>query len=339
MKKKILALVLSCTLAFALAAPAGAAGTQAQQSAYLLYHLGLFFGEGVQEDGSPQFSLDRAPTRAEAVTMLVRLLSAEKEALAQDWDIPFTDVPHWAEPYVGYAYAHGLANGVDFTRFGSDQPTTAAHYLTFVLRALGYLDGADFTWSEPWVLSDQLGITDGSYGTGRDFLRADVALTAAKALDAPRKGQSLTLLQQLRGDNSVTTGNLVIWDHSLVSIQENFISFLFHPAKGTTNGFASFKVDQVSVNGQPCETLQVTTPEAVAAYLASISSDAGGFGYIEISYDEDAALKAATETYTDPAGHVYPLLTFTFRYTATQADGKVLTGSFSTSYYLDADGE
>ena len=190
MKKKILALVLSCTLAFALAAPAGAAGTQAQQSAYLLYHLGLFFGEGVQEDGSPQFSLDRAPTRAEAVTMLVRLLSAEKEALAQDWDIPFTDVPHWAEPYVGYAYAHGLANGVDFTRFGSDQPTTAAHYLTFVLRALGYLDGADFTWSEPWVLSDQLGITDGSYGAGRDFLRADVALTSAKALDPPGRGRA-----------------------------------------------------------------------------------------------------------------------------------------------------
>lgn len=43
--------------------------------------------------------------------------------------------------------------------------------------------------------------------------------------------------------------------------------------------------------------------------------DQGGFGYIELTYDEAAALAAATEYYTDEAGNTYPLLAFTFTYT------------------------
>ena len=65
-------------LALSLAAPAWAATPEeAQDSAQLLYNLGLFQGSGTNEDGSPRFALERAPPRAEAVTILVRLLGAE----------------------------------------------------------------------------------------------------------------------------------------------------------------------------------------------------------------------------------------------------------------------
>lgn len=97
MKKKLLSLFLALTLALSLAAPAWAATPEeAQDSAQLLYNLGLFQGSGTNEDGSPRFALERAPTRAEAVTILVRLLGAEEAAQAQTWTTPFTDVPDWA---------------------------------------------------------------------------------------------------------------------------------------------------------------------------------------------------------------------------------------------------
>ena len=114
MKKKLLSLFLALTLALSLAAPAWAATPEeAQDSAQLLYNLGLFQGSGTNEDGSPRFALERAPPRAEAVTILVRLLGAEEAAQAQTWTTPFTDVPDWAQSYVGYAYAKGYTTGVE----------------------------------------------------------------------------------------------------------------------------------------------------------------------------------------------------------------------------------
>ena len=40
--------------------------------------------------------------------------------------MPFTDVANWAKPYVGYAYAHGLASGTSKTTFGGNEKVTAA---------------------------------------------------------------------------------------------------------------------------------------------------------------------------------------------------------------------
>ena len=192
MKKKLLSLFLALTLALSLAAPAWAATPEeAQDSAQLLYNLGLFQGSGTNEDGSPRFALERAPTRAEAVTILVRLLGAEEAAQAQTWTTPFTDVPDWAQSYVGYAYAKGYTTGVEPTRFGSSTPVSTAQFLTLLLRALGYEDGKDFTWSTPWTLTDQLGITDGDYtAQTATFLRADAAVVSANALYAPKRGRT-----------------------------------------------------------------------------------------------------------------------------------------------------
>ncbi|MDR0917585.1 MAG: S-layer homology domain-containing protein [Oscillospiraceae bacterium] len=153
------------------------------EAAYKLNSLGLFNGVGENANGTPNFALDRAPTRAEAVTMLVRLLGKETEALAGAWTTPFTDVAEWAEPYIGYAYTHGLTNGTGDTTFSGESSVTAAQYITLVLRALGYSSDRDFAWDKSWELSDVIGLTDGSYNAGTTtFLRGDVAVISFGAL-------------------------------------------------------------------------------------------------------------------------------------------------------------
>jgi len=198
MKKRILALVLALVLTLSLAPAAMAANSEQQQAADALYTLELFGGTGENKDGTPVFELDRAPTRHEAVTMLVRLLGKETEATSTTWRTPFTDVASWAQSYVGYAYNNGLTAGTGMTTYGGDAPVTAAQYLTFVLRALGYVSGTDFEWNAAWELSDQIGLTDGRYNASTTvFTRGDVALISYRALSTPVKGSNQTLRESI----------------------------------------------------------------------------------------------------------------------------------------------
>lgn len=149
-----------------------------RKAADTLYILELFKGTGTDSKGKPIYDLDVKPTRQVAITMLVRLLGKEKEALSGNWKHPFTDVDPWANPYVGYAYTKGFTMGVSKTNFGSKDLANANQYLTFVLRALGYNDTAgDFTWNNPTVLSEKIGLTMSEYkDNSAPFLRGDVVI-------------------------------------------------------------------------------------------------------------------------------------------------------------------
>jgi|GEM_PF-4953196 len=196
--KRISCFLLACCLFFGLSMPVLAADKAAVKAADRLYDLGLFTGSGVLSDGSPNYDLDRAPTRHEAVTMLVRLLGKEEAAKARTWNTPFTDVAAWARPYVGYAYANGLTNGTGSTTFGGEETISATQYLTFVLRALGYDSSTDFRWDAAWELSDRIGLTKGQYNENtKSFMRADVVLLSSGALDQKMNDSRETLLDRI----------------------------------------------------------------------------------------------------------------------------------------------
>jgi len=129
--------------------------------------------------------------------MLIRMLGKEKIAQSGNYSHPFCDIPKWADTYVGYAYSTGLSNGVSAIEFGSGD-STAATFLTFVLRALGYTDkgGADFTWDSPFDLARKTGILTDNVDINV-FLRADVAIVVYNALSATIKGTSTTLASKL----------------------------------------------------------------------------------------------------------------------------------------------
>lgn len=171
----------------------------AEKIAGELKTLGLF--RGVSDT---DFDLDRAPTRVEAVVMLVRLLGAETDAAELNYNHPFTDVPDWADSYIGYAYQKGYVKGVSADTFGTDD-VTGAMFLTFVLRALGYAEGTDgdFTWDDPFAVSAAAGIADDAL-TIDTFTRGDVVRISWYALHASKKDSDVTLAKELADSGAIT---------------------------------------------------------------------------------------------------------------------------------------
>jgi len=215
--RRAITILLALVLALSLATVSFAASDEATNAANELNKLGLFNGVGTNADGTPNYDLDRAPTRNEAITMLVRLLGKEDEAKQGAWDTPFTDVADWAKPYVGYAYANKLTSGTSDTTFGGDALVSATQYLTFVLRALGYDSSIDFRWDAAWELSDSIGITQGEYNASSAFMRGDVAIISFRALDATLKGSNSKLLQAL----GIVESDISLYDYLVQFVKTN----------------------------------------------------------------------------------------------------------------------
>lgn len=201
--KRFLSFILALTLAVSLVPSAFAASDEAVQAANALHTLGLFNGTGTDANGNPIYDLDRAPTREEAITMLIRLMGKESDAKGYNWEMPFTDVSGWAKPYVGAAYYWGLTSGTSETTFGGKQKVSAMQYLTFVLRALDYEDGTDFQWDKAWKLSDEIGVTSGQYTSDRSITRGELAIISAKAVSAPMKNYGI-LLDEMLNEGVIT---------------------------------------------------------------------------------------------------------------------------------------
>ena len=97
--------------------------------AEMLKALGLFLGT---DNG---FELNRQLTRAETAALIVRALGGESAALSEAIQHPFTDVPEWADGYVGWLYRNKITNGVSETKYGSGQPVTYWQFATLLSRA------------------------------------------------------------------------------------------------------------------------------------------------------------------------------------------------------------
>ncbi len=183
--------------------------TDSKQAADYLWKKSLFEGTSKEKDGTPVYRLESVPTREQAITMLIRLLGKEQEALTGQYQSPFStegDVSPWAKPYVDYAYSVKLTDGTSAATFSGTKPVTATQYITFVLRAMGYDDSkGDFKWSSAWVLSDSLGITKAEYNkqNNDNFKRADMVLISANALAVNMKAKDLTLLEKLRNEGAI----------------------------------------------------------------------------------------------------------------------------------------
>ncbi|MBP3587967.1 MAG: S-layer homology domain-containing protein [Clostridia bacterium] len=190
MKRKltILLLILVMLLSTVSAATVGQINT-----ADAMNDLGLFLGTDLG------YELDNQLTRAQGVTMLVRMIGKEAEAKDTKYGDPFTDVLEWAKGYVGYAWKNKITNGISNTEFGPNMTMTDYMFLTLTLRALGYDDGAakpDFVWNDPYALAKKVGLIT-SATPDLYFTRAEAIEIFWNALNAKLKGSSDTLADTL----------------------------------------------------------------------------------------------------------------------------------------------
>ena len=173
------------------------AGVRYDEHAEVLKSLGLFSGT------NNGFELERAPKRVEVAAMLVKFLGAEAEANAMKYRHPFTDVPEWANNFVGYMYEKGLTTGIGNNMFGSSKTASAKDYSVFLLKALGY-DMNDFEYANTMAFAVKSGLfseADRADVEGRAFRRDEMVYLSYKALFATAKGSELTLAEKLgKGD-------------------------------------------------------------------------------------------------------------------------------------------
>ncbi|HYE83604.1 MAG TPA: hypothetical protein VEG39_15735 [Clostridia bacterium] len=267
----IFSLVLTLALSLAMLLPAYAANSdEAATKAAALKQLGLF--KGVSDTN---FALDRAPTRTEALVMLIRALGKESEALS-GWSHPFTDVPSWADKYVGYGYEKGLTKGVSVTEFGSGNADSDM-YLTFMLRALGYSDTAgDFVWNAPDALAIAVGILPDSVDTS-NFLRADVAIVSWAALEADLKSGMQQLAKKLLIECVFTDDDYTKAITQVGEIKPTAVSVSTFEALKSTLSDSSVKAITIDSIGTPVIiTGELTIPAGV-----TVTVNRGNDFYIE----------------------------------------------------------
>ena len=109
-------------------------GRECRFAAEWMKNTGIFVGESVAEN--PCFSPDKAVTRGEFVTMLVKALD-----IPTDEDLTLTgytdDIPEWLQPYLAAAVRSGLTAGLPEQEvFGADEGITGAEVSVLLQNAL-----------------------------------------------------------------------------------------------------------------------------------------------------------------------------------------------------------
>lgn len=248
--------LLLCAVATTAAMATAAGASDFDACADKLKTLGLFEGTG------QSYELDRAPTRAEAAVMLVRLLGQEDAAKALSYTAPFTDVADWQKPYVQYLYENKLASGTSDSIFSPNEACSAQMYTTFLLRALGYQDGAngDFTSDNALAFAESNHLIDYINCDTENFLRDHVAAMTLTALHTPSKGANTSLLNTLTASNAVSKDKAA----SLTQFFSDYDSYMAVASDEETKMDMELNIN-ASVKAAGAELLTLTMPFKVQA--------------------------------------------------------------------------
>lgn len=154
----------------------------AAESIALLTDIGIVQG---REDGS--FDSAAYLTRAEAVTVILRLLGVEAPA---DAACTFADVPadHWATAQIAMGVDLGIVNGMSETVFAPEKCVTDTQMIKMLVCALGYDVKAKAQGGYPngyMAVAHQLELLNGYTVSDVRLPRGDMAILAANSLEAP----------------------------------------------------------------------------------------------------------------------------------------------------------
>ena len=300
MKRKMRMVLASVLAVASLAMSAGAASYD--NCADRLSDLGLFQGTG---DG---YELDRAPTRAEAATMLVRLLGAEAEAQELEYTAPFTDLSDWQKPYVQYLYDNGLTNGATATTFEPEDTCSAQMYTTFLLRALGYSDaaGGDFAYSGAVDFGESIGLVDIANCNETNFLRDHVAAMSLTALNTAVKDDADTkLLEKLVADGAVEQATAA----DMLTFFDNYDAYVAAAAAMNDETRMDVSVDMsatVDMDGQQVMTLSMPMEMKMDMDLENMDqSQISMTGTMNMTMDESLVAEGEQSSVSQDVSYYY----------------------------------
>ena len=176
MKKKILMILLSALLAFSAFVPlTGAQAASFEPDAQRVINFVKtfsFMNELTVEDMQNKTPL----TRAQLATVVSRIIVGENEI--PTGEIPFTDVPEWAQPQVYFVYKQGIMIGDGEGRFMPDEMVTYGQAAKILVHLLGYdAEASKHAYPIGYMqVADKLGLTDGMDAkAGETISRYDVA--------------------------------------------------------------------------------------------------------------------------------------------------------------------
>ncbi len=161
-----------------------------EDAAERLYYLGLMSGVGMR-DGRVNFALERPLTKLECLVMAIRLTGVETDVLENRHEHPFTDVPEWGAPYVGYFWAQGLLTCREDKCFAPDTEVSTAVFMKYMLNALGYSAGGNnYSQTETALIGQRIGICSEAVPA---ITRGDAALMMYRTLDTTVSGSDRLL--------------------------------------------------------------------------------------------------------------------------------------------------
>ena len=207
--KKLPLFILVLTVLLASVVPAAAETTEktTQEKAVVLGTLGIISGV------NGEYYLENPLRRNEAATFIVRLIGKgnhvnQNKSLYSN--TPYSDVPssEWYAPFIGYCYQNGIIQQAS----GQLKPLefiSAQEFIGYVLTALDYVPGIDFSADTVYDLAREIGlISIAEYielaSTNPQVTRGSAVEIMYKALTMDCKGKDKILLQKMIDEGVVT---------------------------------------------------------------------------------------------------------------------------------------
>jgi len=179
----VLAMVLS-SFSFAFAAEAE------KTPGEILKDLGVLTG-----NAEGDLMLEDELSRQDMIVLLSRVLGQEDEAKAFKGEMSFKDVNDpFYKPYIAWAEANKLTNGVEEGKFGFGRAVTEQEVATLMLRALGY---NDVEFKDVPAKAAELGLVAKDADLTVNCKRARMAEITLAALGTKMNGSDKTLAEKL----------------------------------------------------------------------------------------------------------------------------------------------
>ena len=204
--KKILALVLALMMVLSVMVTASASFEDAESINYaeavtVLAQAGILTGYEAA-DGTYTFKPEGTLTRAEAATIIARVVLADDVSDIVKCETVFDDVTdaHWASGYVDFCYAEGYVNGMSATEYAPEGKLTVEQFAKMLL---GVLEIPGTYTGDKWYV-------DVRNNAKNEGLMAGMTYTWTAEATREQAAQMAFNAMTWTPDGAVVTGNYIV---------------------------------------------------------------------------------------------------------------------------------